>query len=287
MTTGSGLFVGEGFVSCMKMELVAGREFSYDFADSTSLLVNEAAVREMGITGDPVGQYLVSNDNWLNPDPENPTQFRIVGVLKDYHFQSLHHDISPLFLAHTDKNFNPGSAGQMSIQLAEGDPQQTLAQIEGLWQQFLPDLPLSYLFLDREWAKLYQQEATARRVFVLFTLLAICIACLGLFGLAAYLVEKRRKEIGIRKVLGAETGTIVGLLSKDFLKLVVIALIIASPLAYYFMNSWLQDFAYRITISPWVFLLAGAMALVIAFLTVGLHSIRAALANPVEALRSE
>ncbi|MEM1215544.1 MAG: ABC transporter permease [Bacteroidota bacterium] len=287
MSTGSGLIVDDNYVSCLQMELVAGREFSPDFADSTSLIINEAAVRELGLTGDPIGQQLTAGDDWLHTDPANPTPFRIVGVLKDFHFQSLHHDISPLFLVHTDKNFRPGVAGQMTVRLAEGDPQTTLAQLDNLWERFQPNVPLSYRFLDREWAKLYTQEATARRVFVLFTLLAISIACLGLFGLAAYLVEKRRKEIGIRKVLGAETSTLVGMLSKDFLRLVLLALFIASPVAYYFMNNWLQDFAYRITISPWVFALAGSLALFIAFLTVGLHSLRAALANPVEALKSE
>lgn len=146
---------------------------------------------------------------------------------------------------------------------------------------------MSYLFIDREWAKLYTQEATARKVFILFTVLAIVIACLGLFGLAAYLVEKRRKEISIRKVLGASTTGIVQLLSQDFLKLVLIALVIASPLAYYFMDQWLQNFAYRISIAWWVFLLAGGLALAIAFLTVGLQSVKAALANPVNALQNE
>lgn len=286
MTTGSGLIVGENYANCMKMELVAGREFSTDFTDSLSVIVNEAAVREMGLQ-DPVGQRLTTSDGWLNPDPEAPSVYRIIGVLKDYHFQSLHHDISPLFLVHTDRGGAPGVTPQISVRLAEGNPQATLTQIEGIWSRLQPDVPLSYLFIDREWAKLYTQEATARKVFILFTVLAIVIACLGLFGLAAYLVEKRRKEISIRKVLGASTTGIVQLLSQDFLKLVLIALVIASPLAYYFMDQWLQNFAYRISIAWWVFLLAGGLALAIAFLTVGLQSVKAALANPVNALQNE
>lgn len=286
MTTGSGLVVGEQYVDCMQMDLVAGREFSTDFADSLSLIVNEAAVREMGLD-DPIGQRLTTADGWLNPDPDNPAVYRIVGVLKDYHFQSLHHDISPLFLVHADRGGGAGVTPQISVRLEAGNPQNTLTQIEGLWRQLQPNVPLSYLFMDREWAKLYTQEATARKVFILFTVLAIIIACLGLFGLAAYLVEKRRKEISIRKVLGATTSGIVQLLSKDFLKLVVIALVIASPLAYYFMDQWLQNFAYRISIAWWVFVLAGGLALLIAFITVGLQSIKAALANPVNALKNE
>ncbi|MEL7221783.1 MAG: FtsX-like permease family protein, partial [Bacteroidota bacterium] len=286
MTTGSGLVIGENYASCLRMELVDGREFSYDFNDSTSVLINQAAAREMNLQ-DPVGKTLTTRDGWLNPDPENPTVYTIVGVLEDYHFQSLHHSISPLFFVHKRAGNNTGVTPQVSVRLAEGNPQQTLAQIEGIWRQFQPDVPLSYLFMDREWAKLYTQEATARRVFILFTILAIIIACMGLFGLAAYLVEKRRKEISIRKVLGASTPGIVQLLSKDFLRLVMIALIIASPLAYYAMQSWLENFAYRIDISGLVFVLAGGLAIGIAFLTVGLQSIRAALANPVDALKNE
>ena len=286
MTTGSGLIVGENYVECMKMDLVAGREFSTDFADSLSIMVNEAAVREMGLE-DPIGQRVTTSDGWLNPDPENPAVYRIVGVLKDYHFQSLHHDISPLFLVHADRGGGAGVTPQISVRLSEGNPQATLSQIEGLWRNFQPDVPLSYLFMDREWAKLYTQEATARKVFILFTVLAVVIACLGLFGLAAYLVEKRRKEISIRKVLGATTTGIVSLLSLDFLKLVGVALLIASPLAYYFMDQWLQNFAYRIGIAWWVFILAGGLAIAIAFITVGLQSIKAALANPVNALKNE
>lgn len=286
MTTGSGLIVGENYVECMRMELVAGREFSEEFTDTLSVMVNEAAVREMGLD-DPIGKRLATSDGWLSPDPENPAVYKIVGVLKDYHFQSLHHDISPLFFVHSGRGFNPGVTPQISVRLAEGNPQATLTQIEGIWRQFQPDVPLSYLFVDREWAKLYTQEATARKVFILFTVLAIVIACLGLFGLAAYLVEKRRKEISIRKVLGASTPGIVQLLSQDFLKLVLIALLIASPLAYYFMDQWLQNFAYRIEIAWWVFVLAGSLALGIAFITVGLQSIKAALANPVNALKNE
>lgn len=284
MTTGSGLVVGEDFAQCMKMELVQGREFSKEFMDTLSVLVNEAAVREMGLE-DPLGTRLTSSDDFLTPNPEEPLQYTIVGVLKDYHFQSLHHEISPLYLVNDQRGFNPGVNNLVSVRLGAGNPQAALQQIERIWTRFQPDVPFAYSFMDQEWANLYVQERQARKVFILFTVLAIIIACLGLFGLAAYMVEKRRKEISIRKVLGASAPGIIQLLSQDFLKLVVIAMIIASPVAYYFIDQWLQDFAYRINIQWWVFVIAGGLAVLIALLTVGFQSLRAALANPVENLR--
>ncbi len=165
--------------------------------------------------------------------------------------------------------------------------QSSLSGIENLWSRFQPDLPFRYAFLDREWSLLYGREMTARKVFSAFSILAIFIACLGLLALAAFTAEQRVKEIGIRKVLGASSFGIVRLLSKDFLKLVMISIILASPIAWYAMNNWLQDFAYRVSIEWWVFIFAGFISLLIAFLTVSFQSIRAARANPVESLKSE
>ncbi len=287
MTTGSGLVVSEGFVECMRMELVDGREFSRDFADSLSVIVNEAAVRELGMEN-PIGQRLYTTDNFLvGNDPDNPPTYEIVGVLKDYHFQSLHHTISPLFLVNHQRNGTPGVSNLITVRMEPGATQGTLRQIEGVWSDFQAEVPFSYLFMDREWANLYSKERTARKVFSLFTILAILIACLGLFGLAAFMVEQRTKEVSIRKVLGATTAGIINLLSKDFLKLVFVALVIATPLAYFFIQGWLQDFAYRIDISWWAFALSGIIAIGIAFLTVSFQSIRAALADPVKNLRSD
>ncbi|MCB0633957.1 MAG: ABC transporter permease, partial [Lewinella sp.] len=285
-TTGSGLIVDEDYIDCMEMEMVAGRDFSRDFMDTLSIIVNEAAVREMGLE-EAVGTRLMSSDNFLNPDPENPSVYTVVGVVRDFHFQSLHNIVSPLFLIHHQRSFTTGVDPLITVRLSGTEIPQTLAQIETAWRQFLPDVPFNPEFLDQEWAGLYRKEESTRKVYSVFSLLAIFIACLGLLALAAYTVEIRTKEIGIRKVLGATTGGIISLLSKDFLQLVLLAIIIASPLAWYVMRGWLRGFAYRISIEWWVFALAGVLAVGIAFFTVSLQSVRAALANPVKSLRSE
>ncbi|MCB9294736.1 MAG: ABC transporter permease [Lewinellaceae bacterium] len=286
MTTGSGLIVDEGYVECMSMKLAAGRSFSEAFADSLSILVNEAAVREMGLEN-PVGARLTSPDGFLNKVEGERTVYTIIGVLEDFHFQSLHHPISPLFLVNHQQNFMPEVDNLITARLEAGDIQGTLQRIERLWEEQQPELPFQYAFLDRDWAELYDKEMAAREVFGLFSLLAIFIACLGLLALAAFTVEQRTKEIGIRKILGASVAGILGLLSRDFLRLVALALALATPLSWYAMKVWLDGFAYRTTLAWWAFALAGALALGIAFLTVSYHSLRAALGNPVEALRNE
>lgn len=285
-TTGSGLIVDENYVECMEMEMVAGRSFSKEFTDSLSVVVNEAAVREMGLDN-PLGTRLVSQDDFLNPNPEEPSVYTIIGVVKDFHFQSLHTMVSPLFLVHHQRSFSPGVDPLITVRLNANELQQTIAGMEQLWQQFLSEIPLNYEFLDQQWAALYLKEQNMRQVYSVFSILAIFIACLGLLALAAYTVETRTKEIGIRKVLGASISAIISLLSKDFLRLVLLAILIASPFAWYMMREWLQDFAYRVSIEWWVFVVAGILAIGIAFLTVSLQSIRAALANPVKSLKSE
>ncbi len=286
MTTGSALIVDDGYVECMKMEIVAGRAFAEEFADSSSIVINEAAAREMNLT-DPVGTQVVSPANFLNPIPDVQSIYTIVGVVKDFHFQSLHQKISPLFFVSNLRNFTPGVDNLITVRMNPNNFQSSLNEIEILWNQFQPDLPFRYAFLDREWANLYNQEMTARKVFSAFSILAIFIACLGLLALAAFTAEQRVKEIGIRKVLGASSFGIVQLLSRDFLKLVLIAIVIASPVAWYAMNNWLQDFAYRVEIEWWIFIFAGIISILIAFVTVSFQSIRAASANPIESLRSE
>ena len=286
MTTGSGLIVGEGFVDCMKMEMAGGREFSENFMDTLSVVLNETAVREMGIE-DPIGKQLTSNDNFLNPNPDVPSTYTIVGVLKDFHFQSLHHQISPLFLVHRQRSFVAGVNGLVSVRLMSDNSQNTLRSIENIWKQFQPEVPFSYAFMDREWAALYSKEMTSRKVFFLFTLIAIFIACLGLLALASFMSEQRVKEISIRKVLGASTYGLVFLLSRDFIKLIALAMLIATPIAWYFMNDWLEGFAYRINIQWWFFALSGAIAIGIGLLTVGFNSLKTALANPVDSLRGD
>ncbi|MDX1408456.1 MAG: FtsX-like permease family protein, partial [Saprospiraceae bacterium] len=285
-TTGSGILIDEGYVECMDMQIVSGRSFSDDFSDTLSILVNEAAVREMELD-DPIGAQVVSQDEFLNPDPDEPSWYTIVGVIQDYHFQSLHHTISPLFLIHNQRGFNPGVDNQISVRMQADAITGTLQDIERIWKKFEAEQPFRYAFLDQEWANLYTSELTTRKLSSLFSLIAIFIACLGLLALAAFTAERRTKEIGIRKVLGASVLNIVRLLTRDFLRLVLLGILVAAPVAWYIMNNWLENFAYRISIGWGVFVLAAILAILIAFLTVSYQSIRAALTNPVKSLRSE
>jgi putative ABC transport system permease protein len=286
MNTGSGLIVDEGYVECMQMEIVEGRSFSKDFMDTLSVMVNEAAVREMNLT-DPVGKKLISNDEFLNTREGENDVYTIIGVLKDFHFQSLHHAISPLFLVHNQKSFNPGVDNQITVRVSGQNVTSTLENMGALWAGINPEVPFRYAFLDQEWAGLYEKEITTRKIFEIFTTLAIFIACLGLLALAAFTAERRTKEIGVRKVLGASIPSIVGLLSADFIKLVLISIVIASPLAWYVMKNWLDNFAYRIHISIGVFITSALLALLIAFITVAFQGVRAAASDPMKSLKSE
>lgn len=282
--TGRGLIVDEDYMDCMQMEMMQGRAYSKDFQDSLSVVLNEAAVNELGYD-DPVGKRLTSPDNFLNPEEGQTSMFTIVGVVKDFHFQSLHQEIEPLFFVHN--KFSQRTSGIISVRIQPPDFPATISQIEQIWMQFVPDQPFRFSFFDSDLNMLYQAEQTAQKVFGLFAVLAIFIACMGVLGLAAYITQQRTKEIGIRKVLGASAFNIVTLLSKDFLKLVLVALVIASPIAWYAANSWLEDFAYRIDVSWWIFILAGVLAIVITLLTVSFQTVKAALLNPVKTLKYE
>ena len=202
--------------------------------------------------------------------------------MKDFHFTSFHDKIKPF--AFLD---DPRRMGNFTIKLSTDNVKVTLAQLENTWNKFSPERPFQYIFLDETYAKLYQSEIHFQQIFTSLVVLGILIACLGLFGLTTFAAQQRVKEIGIRKVLGASVSEIVRLLSKDFLKLVFIALVIAIPVAWFFMNKWLQDFAYRINISWWVFLVAGMIAVLIAVITISFQSVKAAMANPVKSLRTE
>ena len=206
----------------------------------------------------------------------------IIGVTEDFHIQSLHQEIAPLVMMYWPVLFNT-----LAIKISPNEISSTLERLEQAWLKLAPNFPFQYSFLDESINSLYQAEEKTERIAGAFSMLAIVIACLGLFGLASYATEQRTKEIGIRKVLGASVAGIVNLLSSDFTKLVIAANFIAWPVTYYAMNKWLQNFAYRIEISWWMFALAGGLALLIALLTVSTQAIRAALANPVEALRYE
>ena len=261
------------------IELKAGRDFSPEFPRDSleGIILNQTAVNELGLTEPVVGQQII----WAQT--EDTTYFAyVVGVVQDFNFASLHSEIKPFGFVLT-----PSDGTMLAVKIKAENLPETLNQMELAWNGIVPDRPFDFYFLDESIDELYRFEANFREVFSWFTGLGIFIACLGLLGLATFMAERRVKEIGIRKVLGATTIGLVGLLSRDFLKLVLIALLIAAPVAYYFMDQWLQDFAYRVEIQWWLFALAGAAALLIAFFTVGFQSVRAALADPVESLRSE
>lgn len=275
----SSFIVDEHFVPALNLRLTAGRNFSKAFADSASVIVNEATVKEVGWKN-PLGKYL------RYPGNDDQT-FKVVGVVKDFNLQSLHSDVVPFALFyHTSKTYNSNTI--FVIAHVQGDQlDNVLTQVGSRWKSFAPGVPFEYSFLDKDFEALYQSEQRMGAVFGIFTGLSILVACLGLFGLSVYMAERRTKEIGIRKVLGASTEGIVALLSKDFLKLVLVAAIIAFPLAWWAMYQWLQDFAYRTPINWWLFAIAGFVAGVIALLTVSFQAIKAALANPAKSLRSQ
>ena len=266
--------IDENYLNLLKINVVAGRNFNSAIASDKKrgTIVNESFVKWMGWSPtDAVGRIIKSSAG-------DTLTWRVVGVVADYHFASLHNRVEPLLLYYqTDNPLN------VLVRVKPAD----VPAVRSIWTSLVPDYPFEANFLDTSFNQQYQQEEKAQILLSWFAGLIIFIACLGLFGLAAYTAESRTKEIGIRKVLGASVGSIVTLLSKDFLKLVLIAIVIASPIAWWAMNRWLQDFAYKIAIEWWVFAGAGLLAVGIALLTVSFQSIRAALMNPVKSLRSE
>jgi len=271
--------VDESFVPTLKLNMASGRNFSKSFADSSSVILNEAAAKEMGWK-DPIGKYMTYPGG-------NNVKFKVVGIVKDFNTQSLHNTISSFALFYTTSKTYDIGVSYISVRIKPGDYRKAIAGIQSKWKEFMPDNPFEYIFLDAQYDSLYKTDQTIGKVFSVFTFLSLTVACLGLLGLAMYTAERRTKEIGIRKVLGASVENVVAMLSKDFLKLVIIASIIAFPIAWYAMNKWLQDFAYPTAINWWVFGLAAGITLIIALVTVSFQSIKAALMNPVKSLRSE
>ena len=265
------------FLSTYGVKVVAGRDFSKDFGtDTSAFLINEAAVHALG---------LKSYEDAIGKDINYGSRTgKLIGVINDFHFESMHQKIVPLILLVPRSAF---AYGRISVKIAGKNIPAALSQIESTWKKFLPQAPYEFTFLDENFKKLYQSEQRQKAIFTIFACIAIFIACLGLFGLSAFAITQRIKEIGIRKVLGANTSTIVTLLSKDFLSLVIIAAIIAFPVAWLAMNKWLQDFAYRIDIPWWIFLLAGIIAAIVALITISFQAIKAAMTNPVKNLRTE
>jgi len=273
--------VGYNYLDVMGMELVEGRNFSKDFpTDPTdAVLVNEALVRELGIQ-DPIGHVM---SGWLSFLIDDPVT--IIGVVKDFHFQSLREEVQPAVMNMLPNYYN--YLGAFLIKIKGNDVAGNLALIENTWNEAQPSKPFTYSFLDADIANQYQTEQRWSNIVTYSSILAIIIACMGLFGLAILTVTKRLKEIGIRKVLGASIPNVAGLVAKEFAILVLVASIIAVPLAYFAMHSWLEDFAFKITMSPLVFISAAGIAFAIAMGTVSFQSIRAARLNPVDTLRHE
>ena len=266
------------YISTMDFKIIAGRDFDRNFkSDSTSIIVNESAVAVMGVKPEEALGLSYTPDM----GSENPTYFKIIGVVKDFHFSPFRDEIESLSMHLGDFAYS------LAIKLEKGSFTNAIKSIEGIWNKVAPGQPFAYYFMEDSFNNTYKSEQRLGRIFIIFTILSILIACLGLFGLAAFNAEKRTKEIGIRKVMGASVSQITYRLSSDFLKLVLVAILISLPIGWFAMNKWLEDFSYRIEIGWWVFALATLLAVAIAILTVSYQSIKAAIANPVKSLRTE
>jgi len=270
--------VDEQYIPTLAMQMVTGRNFSKDFpTDSSGIILNETAVRALGWNNsNAVGKIVIRQ----NSEKGNNYAFHVIGVVKNFNFKSLHETISPLFMSLQPE-------GGLIFKIKTTDIAGLLATMKKNWDAYKPEEPFTYAFMDDLFNKTYAAEQKTGTILNIFSVLTIFVACLGLFGLATYTAEQRTKEIGIRKVLGASVTQVTQMLSKEFLKLVLIASLIAFPVAWWAINKWLQSFAYRINISWWVFAVAGLTALAIALITVSFQAIKAAVANPVNSLRTE
>lgn len=285
-TTGTGntyIFNNYGidldYMETLGMEIVDGRNFSAEFPnDTTKVLINQAAVAQLGFE-EPIGEY-ISTFGGSRDAPETIT-FQIIGIVKDFHFNSMKQAIDPLVFTLDERR------GFASFKLSANNLSETIAYLEQTWEQFAPSQPFEYSFLNDRFNRIYENEQRIGDIFGVFAFLSIFIACLGLYGLASFTAEQRRKEIGIRKVLGASVSSILGLLSREFIKLVIISFLLAAPVAYYFMNEWLTEFEYRTDLKPLTFFVSGVLALVIAWLTMSSQSYLAAKANPATSLKDE
>ncbi|GAA0549253.1 ABC transporter permease [Chitinophaga japonensis] len=263
--------VDHDYIKTMGMKIVAGRNFSAEMpTDSQAIIINQAMARQLQLK-DPVGKRVTNS--WQT--------WPVIGVMEDFHFESMKQTIGPLCLV------LGGSRDNVAVKVSTVNLQTLIGAVTAVWKDYAPHQPIRYTFLDESFARMYADVQRTGRIFTTFSILAVIVACLGLLGLSAFMAEQRTKEIGIRKVLGASVQHLVVLLSKDFLKLVLVAVILAAPLAWFAMGQWLENFAYRADIRWDVFVMAGLLAVTIALLTVSFQSIKAALMNPVRSLRSE
>jgi putative ABC transport system permease protein len=267
-------FGDESFLDVMGFKLAMGRDFDKSLAsDTASVILNEAAVRALNLGDNPIGAVVNENQ-------------KIIGVVRDFHWESLRNNIAPTAIVLQSEK-SSASFSQLALKFESADPSALLRQVEQKWKSIVPDEPFSYHFMDENFGALLEKERILGKAIGFFTVLAIVISCLGLFGLAAYTTEQRTKEIGIRKVLGASVGNIVLLLNKQFSILVIIAILIAVPLSYYAASQWLSEFAYRIELSFWIFLTGSLAGLLLSYLTVAFHSVKASQTNPAETLKWE
>lgn len=272
--------IDDNYIPTLGMELVAGRNFSKELAgDKNAVILNEAAVKKMGII-DPVGKVIKGFGD-ESPDPEFYESFTIIGVVKDFHYESLRQNITSLGF------FYGKSQQNIAYQIDPENASAALEYLQKTWKEFAPTQPFSYAFMNERFDQMYRAENRVQNLMSVFSLLATIIACLGLFGLSAFSAERRTKEIGLRKVLGASVRSVLGLMSKEFIELILISYVIAIPVAWFAMNEWLQGFTYRTNVGFTVFAIAGMGMLLIALITVSGQSIKAALMNPVDSLRNE
>jgi putative ABC transport system permease protein len=273
--------VDQNYIPTLGMNMAAGRNFSHDFpTDSSAVIINETAARLFGFK-DPLNETIYRPAGFSGSGGLVPRPFHIIGVVKDFNFNSMHDKVGPMIIQ-LDELY-----GKVAIRINTKNIPALISQVEDKWNSMAPGQPFSYTFLDTDFNTVYNDDQRTGTLFTIFAVFAIFIACLGLLGLVTYAAEQRIKEIGIRKVLGAGVAEIVTMISKDFVKLVLIAFLIAFPIAWWAMNKWLEGFAYRIDISWWVFVLAGLLTIAIALLTVSFQAIKAAITNPIKSLRTE
>lgn len=277
------MIIGDGLGETLGMELLDGRWFSKETNDSLSIMLNEAAVKVMGLDN-PIGRKLI--DVQERPEGNVSVPYVITGIVKDFNFNSLRDKVTPLVI---QSNEGFGGANQYVLaRIKAGQIASAIQSVEATWKQLVPEQSFKFSFLDQNINEQYKGEQQSGRLFAIFSGLAIFVSCIGLFALSAYITNLRTKEIGVRKVLGASVQGVVVLLSMDFTNMILLSFVMAVPVAWYVMEHWwLQNFAYRIDISVWIFLISGAMAFMIAWLTVSYQSIKAAIQNPIKSLRSE
>ena len=273
-------YVGYDFLESLDIKITEGRNFSRNFPSDASegFILNEKAVEKLGWENDPIGKKM---ELFAPGTSEIAKSGYIVGVVDNYHYESLHSTVRPLVLIYSPRY------SYYVIRLDKGNMSSQVAAVENVWKKFSPEWPFEFFFLDSGLEQAYKNDEGLGKVVNYFAIIAVMIACLGLFGLAAFAAERRIKEVGIRKVLGASIPNLVKMLSSDFVKLVLIANVIAWPISYYTMNNWLEEFAYRIDINVGVFLIAGIITFLLALFTVSFQAVKAALSNPVEALKYE